>query len=195
MRWIQARLQVTNAHIEKQINNRLAHSRSTSSTHSRSRSGHSRSDHRCGDRAGGQLEPIREEEVEQNAVQPPNLPINVNANQLINNNMNNDRQCDNNDNRRHSGRGGADNGGRLERQCDLRDALRDLHQNHDICADHNNRHNERDEYELRRRAEYDHDYGAPMLNHDVELEDRRRQEEEMRCRADYDRVHGAPEHA
>lgn len=141
----------------------------TSSRHSRSRSGHSKSDRRQGDRAGGRLDQIHEEKVEQNAIQPANPPVNNSANPLGNSNANpsanppvnvnanddanNGCQHENNINHHHGGRNRAEDHGRLERQRDLRAEQRELCQNRDMRVDLNKRHNKRDENKLRRRAE------------------------------------------
>lgn len=81
IRWAKARLQAGNTLIEAQFNDRRTHSWSTSSRHSQSWIGHSRSNRRRVERAVGRLDLINEEEVEQNAVQHANPRL---LNQLLN---------------------------------------------------------------------------------------------------------------
>nr|TKW41328.1 hypothetical protein SEVIR_1G307000v2 [Setaria viridis] len=145
------RIRVANAQIEERVKAparsrcRSSNSRSISTRYSQSRPTQSSSDCSRADHdhcKGGQLEPIQEEEVEQsqsNDHHPDNK----------------DRRPDNHhcDNRRRDRRGDRERCGRPDRQPD-RDNLHDLR---DLRGELNNRHQERDEVDLRRRAQYDRD--------------------------------------
>lgn len=101
---------------------------------------------------GGWLEPIQEEEVEQSQ---------------RNNHHPDDEDCrpDNHhhDNCHRAGRGDDKHHGRHGWQPD-RDLRDNLHDCRDLRGELNNRHQERNEAELRQCTQYDRNFGAPGVS-------------------------------